>query len=152
MASMGKQSEESTFRAYSNQDAATYAKARLRYSDELYQTIIAHHTSSGGKLDTVVDIGCGPGIATFQLAEYFDKVIGIDPSEGMINTARSQLEASEEKGRDNVRFEISTAEDIDPSLIPDGSVDVITAATCAHVRVILTKSPFGIKNHPQERK
>lgn len=132
---MAKPGEEQTFRAYSDQDAATYAQARFLYSDELYQAVLAHHTSSGGKLDTVVDVGCGPGIASFQLARYFKTVIGIDPSEGMINTARSRLAAPgphTESGA-NIKFEISTAEDIDAALIPDGSVDVITAATCAHV-------------------
>lgn len=131
---MAKPGEEQTFRAYSDEDAAKYAKARLQYSDELYQAIMSHHTSSGGKLDTVVDIGCGPGIASFQLAKYFKTVIGLDPSEGMINTARSHLAASEAPTNGaNIKFEISTAEHIDPGLIPDGSVDVITAATCAHV-------------------
>lgn len=34
-----------------------------------------------------------------------------------------------------VRFEVSTAEDVSADLIPDSSVDLITAATCAHVRL-----------------
>lgn len=140
---MATQDQEKTFRSYSTEDAAKYAQARLHYSNELYQAIISHHTSSGGNLNSVVDIGCGPGIATFQLAKYFKTVIGLDPSEGMINMARSQLQASgpPNPGVD-VKFEVSTAEDIDPSLIPDGSVDVITAATCAHVSCLHTlKSP-----------
>lgn len=132
---MAKLGEEQTFRSYSEEDAANYAKLRLQYSDDLYQLVTSYHTSSGeGKLGTVVDVGCGPGVASFQLAEYFETVIGLDPSEGMINTARSRLAASGgEKGTKNIRFELSTAEDINPALIPDASVDVITAATCAHV-------------------
>lgn len=131
---MAQQGGEKTFRAYSNEDAAKYAQNRLGYSDALYQTLLSHHTSSGGKLDTVVDLGCGPGIATFRLAEYFKTVIGLDPSEGMVNMARLQLETSgPSKSGADVSFEVSAAEDIDSSLIPDSSVDVITAATCAHV-------------------
>lgn len=132
---MAKLGEEQTFRSYSEEDAANYAKLRLQYSDDLYQMITSYHTSTeDSKLGTVVDVGCGPGVASFQLAEYFETVIGVDPSEGMINTARSRLAASGgEKDAKNVRFELSTAEDIDPALIPDASVDVITAATCAHV-------------------
>lgn len=130
---MSNHSEEKTFRSYSKKDAAQYAEARWQYSDALYQTVISHHTSTGGKLDTVVDIGCGPGLATFRLVPYFSTVIGLDPSEGMISEARSALDAFEQPGTTSIRFETSTAEDISSTLIPDGSVDLITAATCAHV-------------------
>ncbi|KAK7747379.1 hypothetical protein SLS53_001633 [Cytospora paraplurivora] len=102
----------------------------MRYSQALYDDIISHHTSTGGKRETVLDVGCGPGIATFALAQFFDNAIGLDPSEGMISTARSLL--ATEQPKPNVRFELSTAEDIDPTIIPDSSVDLITAATCAH--------------------
>lgn len=73
------------------------------------------------------------GIATFRLAETFKTTIGLDPSEGMISTARALASEKQSSGGPVVRFEVSTAEDISPELIPDGSVDLITAATCAHV-------------------
>lgn len=50
---------EKTFRAYTTSDAQKYAQHRLPYSDALYQSIYKYHTSMGGKLDTVVDLGCG---------------------------------------------------------------------------------------------
>lgn len=125
--------DEKTFRSYSTNDAAQYARHRQQYSEALYQSIISYHTSGGGKLDTAVDLGCGPGIAAFQLAQYFTSVIGLDPSEGMITTARSLLASEGEQPKHSTKFHVSTAEDIDPALIPDSSVDVITAATCAHV-------------------
>ncbi|PSR75850.1 S-adenosyl-L-methionine-dependent methyltransferase [Coniella lustricola] len=126
--------DEKTFRSYSTQDATQYAQFRQRYSEALYQSILAYHCSPAApdtKLDTVVDIGCGPGIATFKLAEYFNSVLGLDPSEAMIDAARTQL-AEKNSKKASIRFEVSTAEDIDATLVPDGSVDVITAATCAH--------------------
>lgn len=122
---------EKTFRSYTSDQGKNYAKHRWNYSQDLYQSIIAHHTSTGGKLGTVLDAGCGPGTATFSLAQSFDNAIGLDPSDGMISTARSLLEAEQPKS--NIKFEVSTVEDIDPSMIPDSSVDLITAATCAHV-------------------
>lgn len=122
---------EKTFRSYTSEQGKAYAKHRMTYSQALYQDIISHHTSTGGKRDTVLDLGCGPGTATFALARFFDNAIGLDPSTGMVTTARSLLVT--EAPRSNVKFEVSTAEDIDPSLIPDSSVDLITAATCAHV-------------------
>ncbi|ROW07474.1 hypothetical protein VPNG_07054 [Cytospora leucostoma] len=121
---------EKTFRSYTSEQGKNYARHRMRYSQVLYEDIISHHTSTGGKRGTVLDVGCGPGIATFALAQFFDNAIGLDPSEGMISTARSLL--ATEQPKPNVKFDISTAEDIDPTVIPDSSVDLITAATCAH--------------------
>lgn len=140
-----KPGDEQVFRRFSDEEAANYAQLRNSYSDNLYRLVTSYYTNNtsvpapsttpAGKIKaTVVDVGCGPGIATFQLADYFDKVIGLDPGQAMINTARARLAAEKEKGSaENIRFELSTAEDIDPALIPDESVDVITAATCAHV-------------------
>lgn len=127
--------EEKTFRSYSTGDAAQYAQSRMQYSQALYDSILDYHKSGGAKLDTVVDLGCGPGLATFKLAEYFTNVIGLDPSEGMIATARARLESEPSTENHSIKFEVSTAEDIDPALIPDASVDLITAATCAHVSI-----------------
>lgn len=122
---------EKTFRSYTKDQGQNYAQHRLKYSQSLYDNIISHHTSTGGKLENAIDLGCGPGTATFAIARSFDNTIGLDPSQGMISTARSFLGQEQISG--NVRFEVSTAEDIDPALVPAGTVDLITAATCAHV-------------------
>lgn len=82
------------------------------------------------------------GIATFKLAETFKTTIGLDPSEGMISTARALASEKKASGGPVVRFEVSTAEDISAELIPDGSVDLITAATCAHVSLRKTSWNF----------
>lgn len=126
---------EKTFRAYTKDQGQNYAQHRLKYSQALYDSIISHHTSTGGKLENAVDLGCGPGTATFAIARSFGNTIGLDPSEGMISTARSFL--GSEQITSNVKFEVSTAEDIDHALVPDGSVDLITAATCAHVSLTI---------------
>ncbi|KAI0133432.1 S-adenosyl-L-methionine-dependent methyltransferase [Hypoxylon sp. NC0597] len=122
---------EETFLSYTEAQGKAYAADRPRYSPELFKTIIDHHTSTGGQLDTVVDVGCGTGQATRDLASYFYTLVGLDPSEGMINTARS----SSEFVTSPIRFKVSAAEvlgaDIEPP-ITDGSVDLLTAATAAH--------------------
>lgn len=59
----------------------------------------------------------------------------------MISTARELAAEKQAAGGPVVRFEVSTAEDISPELIPDGSVDLITAATCAHVS--LSRNPLA---------
>ncbi|KAE8443149.1 hypothetical protein EG329_002318 [Mollisiaceae sp. DMI_Dod_QoI] len=121
---------EKTFSAFTKDQGANYAQNRKGYSPKLYKTILDHHTSTGGQLNTLLDVGCGPGIAARALAPHFAQAIGLDPSEGMITTARSLASPSE-----SIRFEISTAEDLGWHLSPpveDSSVDLVTAATAAH--------------------
>jgi len=121
---------EKTFSAFTKDQGANYAKNRKGYAPALFKTILDHHTSTGGQLDTLLDVGCGPGTAIRALAPHFAHAIGLDPSEGMITAARSLAGTSEP-----IRFEISTAEDLGWHLSPpveDSSVDLITAATSAH--------------------
>ncbi|XXH00892.1 hypothetical protein Hte_007243 [Hypoxylon texense] len=123
--------EENTFRAYTQTQGTAYAAWRPGYSPELFKIIIDHHTSTGGQLNTIVDVGCGTGQATRDLAPYFANTIGLDPSEGMIGTARASAGAANPP----VRFEVSAAEALGTDLEPpiaDASVDLLTAATAAH--------------------
>jgi trans-aconitate 3-methyltransferase len=124
---------EKTFSSFTKDKAANYAQNRRGYHPNLYKIIVDHHTSTGGQLDTLLDIGCGPGTAARDLAPHFAHVIGLDPSEGMINTARDLAGVSSTS--EPIRFEISTAEDLGSNLSPpveDSSVDLIVAATAAH--------------------
>ncbi|EMT67108.1 Trans-aconitate 3-methyltransferase [Fusarium odoratissimum] len=99
-------------------------------SDPTFRAYSAHfHKEGSGQFDALIDVGCGPGTATRSLAPHFKTAYGLDPSEGMISTARSITTLG------NVKFEVSSAESLGSELanpIPDGSVDVITGATCAH--------------------
>ncbi|KAF4457878.1 hypothetical protein F53441_231 [Fusarium austroafricanum] len=127
------QPSDPTFRSYSSAQGAQYAQHRRNYNPKLYESILTFHKSGSGQLHTLVDIGCGPGTATRSLAPNFRRAYGLDPSEGMISTARSIAEGLSEP--ENIKFEVSTAEALGSDLedpIVDGTVDVITAATCAH--------------------
>ncbi|KAL7930233.1 S-adenosyl-L-methionine-dependent methyltransferase [Trichoderma chlorosporum] len=124
---------EKTFSSYDQNQGKAYAYARPDYDPSVYQAIVNHHKSTGGRFDTIVDVGCGPGSATRGLAPYFSNVIGLDPSQGMVATARTFGGVSSESRP--IQFEISTAEDLGAHLttpIGDSSVDVITAANAAH--------------------
>lgn len=101
----------------------------MDYHPNLYHAVIDKHTTTGGQLTTLLDVGCGPGPVARALAPHFEQTIGLDPSAGMIAAARSFPNPN------SIRFEISTAEglgqDLDPE-IQNGSVDLITAGTAAH--------------------
>ncbi|KAG5758891.1 hypothetical protein H9Q72_012974 [Fusarium xylarioides] len=123
--------EETTFREYTQAQGEFYAIGRPSYSRELYNIILNHHTSTGGQLGTVVDVGCGTGQATKDLALFFSHAIGLDPSEGMITSARNAVRSMAVP----IRFEVSAAETLGIHLQPpiaDNSVDLLTAATAAH--------------------
>ncbi|KAL2785516.1 S-adenosyl-L-methionine-dependent methyltransferase [Aspergillus keveii] len=127
---------EKTFRSYTAEQGKTYVQNRLDYHPNLYNTVLTHHTSTGGKLDLVLDVGCGPGLAIANLAPHFTTAIGLDPSEGMIATARSRVaDLPTSASSAPIRFEASTAEELGRDLDPpveDASVDLIVVATAAH--------------------
>ncbi|KAK2731953.1 hypothetical protein FQN55_004404 [Onygenales sp. PD_40] len=128
---------EQTFTNYTHEQGTRYAQSRSDYHPTLYNAILTHHTATGGQLDTLLDIGCGPGTAARALAPHFTHAIGLDPSAGMISNARALggTSGASASGGEPIRFEISSAEELGWHLDPavgEGSVDLITAATAAH--------------------
>lgn len=124
---------EKTFSAFTKDQGANYAQNRPKYHPDLFKVIVDRHTSTGGHLNTILDVGCGPGIAVRALAPQFEYAIGLDPSEGMLTTARTLGGAS--SSSEPIRFEVSSAEELGSGLSPpiaDFSVDLITAAAAAH--------------------
>ncbi|GAM36736.1 hypothetical protein TCE0_018f06061 [Talaromyces pinophilus] len=139
-----------TFTTYTPTQARTYAQHRLSYPSKLYDTILNHHTSTGGKLNVLADVGCGPGRATRDLAAFFEVGVGLDPGEEMIRTARalSEKEGLGDGGEGGkVRFAVCGAEDcargvwdvlstfkkeVDHGEGGEGVVDLLTAVMAAH--------------------
>lgn len=107
-----------------NYDAKSYSDFRPSYPPQLYSTLTAYHK---GATNLLVDQGCGPGTATLPFASIFSKVIGSDPSPGMIQTA---TKAAAAKGIQNVKFKAAAAEDL--SFVGSGQVDMIVASQAAH--------------------
>jgi ubiquinone/menaquinone biosynthesis C-methylase UbiE len=123
-----KHTPESTFRSYGKDESKRYAQLRLAYHPSVYESIIAQHTSKGGKLDSLLDVGCGPGLATRDLATHFNHATGIDAGESMIEVAQSMdIKTSTSEP---VAFKLTSAEEM--ADIEDNSIDVITAANAAH--------------------
>lgn len=130
---MEPQTKETTFRSYTKEQGTAYASLRRQYHPNVYRTILGHHATTGGQINMLMDVGCGPGLACHGLASHFAHAVGIDTSQGMISTARSSQIVT--ATREPVRFEVATAEDLGVDLIPlvpETSIDLIVAANAAH--------------------
>jgi ubiquinone/menaquinone biosynthesis C-methylase UbiE len=68
--------------------AQEYANYRTGYSNELYDTIAAFGLRRGA---TILDVGCGTGIASAPFAMNGFPVTGADPSEAMLAQASQRL-------------------------------------------------------------
>lgn len=140
-------------------DTLSYASSRPTYPRSLYNYIFDFHrdrnrrpsqcvktgVNANARWERAVDLGCGTGQATFELTP-FTHVIGVDPSENMILSARDaakrkcQLQVdgasnagsqppSQNQGQ-SIEFVHSPAESLD--FIADESVDLIIAAQSCH--------------------
>ncbi|KAJ1303382.1 hypothetical protein OPQ81_011574 [Rhizoctonia solani] len=115
--------------AKSTFNAAFYASFRPTYPRALFEFIYAYHAQSRrAGWERVVDLGCGTGQATLEVAEQFKAAIGCDPSEGMIENAR--LAAGQSGRARKPDFVVSPAEKL--SFLGDSSVDMAVAAQAAH--------------------
>ncbi|KAI5366287.1 Putative methyltransferase type 11, S-adenosyl-L-methionine-dependent methyltransferase [Septoria linicola] len=106
---------------------ASYASFRPTYPNNLYQALLSFHQ---GPKTLCLDLGCGTGIASFPLARRFDRVIGTDPSAGMVSQAQKSIAEYTGTMKLNLSFQQASAEH-SPS-IQDGEVDCVTAAQAAH--------------------
>ncbi|SCV00372.1 LAME_0G09274g1_1 [Lachancea meyersii CBS 8951] len=117
---------------FSSQDfgSANYFKTRPTYPAGFLHLLSQYHK---GKRSLLIDVGCGPGNSTLELAKYlgFEQVWGSDVSPGMIETAKTQKELSNgEFSADNVQFSVHAAEDLD--WVAPNAADMVTAAQCCH--------------------
>lgn len=69
---------EKTFKSFTASDGKAYHIGRPAYAPALYELILLHHASTSGGFTTLLDVGCGPGKATRDLATRFEKVLGIE--------------------------------------------------------------------------
>ncbi|KAF5372351.1 hypothetical protein D9615_009267 [Tricholomella constricta] len=103
-------------------NASVYSSFRPTYPKKLFKDIFEFHRT--GK-DVAVDLGCGTGQATTELLGHFSTVIGIDPSQPMIEAAQAK---HKDKG---ISFRQGSSEDLS-AIIPDDSVDLVISAQAGH--------------------
>lgn len=71
------------------------------------------------KDNVALDVGCADGRFTLSVASYFQKIVAIDLSSGMLEAARK---LQKEKGTENVSFE---EQDANETTYPSNAFDVI---------------------------
>ena len=69
-----------------------------------------------------LDIGCGSGILTFELAKYYDRVVAVDISEKMLEIAR------EKRSAPNIEYIQMDASDLEFEI----QFDLIVSASTFH--------------------
>jgi SAM-dependent methyltransferase len=93
--------------------AAHYLRGRPPYSAALLDTLTAELGLDGAGV--LLDVGCGPGVLTVQLAPAFDTLIGVDPDPGMLAEAARHATAN---GVEGVRWINDRAERLSNLRLP----------------------------------
>lgn len=109
------------------QQTTNYARFRPNYPAALYDFIVQRLACPP---TLAIDVGCGTGQATFCLAQRFEQVIGMDPSEEQLSQIVIPPQADKTK-TNNISFQVH---DVESGLatLADESVACITAAQAAH--------------------
>ena len=103
--------------------ARDYARHRAGFPDSLFDRLAAFEVGTRGQ--SVVDVGTGTGTLARGFARHGCQVIGVDPSEPMLEQARL-LDAAEGI---RVDYRVARAEDTG---LTSGSADVVSAGQCWH--------------------
>ena len=88
--------------------SAYYMAGRPPYSRELLPVLRGELGLNGrGRL---LDVGCGPGALTLELAPAFDESVGVDPDPGMLAEGRRRAEEAWPSGLSGLRWVQESAE------------------------------------------
>lgn len=105
--------------------AAHYRHGRPPYSPEL-EAVLARELELDGR-GRLLDVGCGPGILTVRLAQFFEEVVGLDPDAAMLAEG---VRVAGELGLTNVSWVQAVAEDL-PEAAP-GPFRLVTFGQSFH--------------------
>lgn len=87
--------------------AEYYAKYRPSYPLAFFDFLIKEFSLDG--LGRLLDLGCGTGQIAIPLASYFERVVGLDPEEDMLQIAEKEATKA---GVNNAAWLLKRAEDI----------------------------------------
>nr|WP_198013429.1 class I SAM-dependent methyltransferase [Pseudanabaena sp. PCC 7367] len=117
---------ETQRRNWYSEAAAAYDRARPRYPRSICDRAVQLANLSKG--DRIVEIGCGPAIATPTFAEMGLKITAIEPSKGQWAIARQKCEPYDQVEVINNTFESWQAEAIEK----EERFDAVLATTSFH--------------------
>jgi SAM-dependent methyltransferase len=100
---------------------ARYDRISTLLGTELQAWLLFHLPARG---DRALDLGCGTGVHTAQLAERYDELLAVDLSGPMIDFARHR------RPRAGVRYEHRDLRDVTPDT--DGRFDLVFSAHTLH--------------------
>ncbi|MCG3179474.1 MAG: hypothetical protein BIFFINMI_01809 [Phycisphaerae bacterium] len=100
--------------------ADVYDRARPTPPERLLERLSRY---AGGRPGLVVDLGCGTGLSTRIWSSLADRVIGIEPSEGMRRQAAAATDAANVEYRDGISHRTNLA---------DNCADVVTCSQALH--------------------
>ncbi len=95
--------------------AEFYDRYRSPYPQQLYEKL--QFLCPPPTCTDVLDVGCGPGLATVELSKHYDQVTGLDSSEEMIRYAESTI---------NCRNVMWIYEEAEKLPFPNDSFDLLT--------------------------
>ena len=101
--------------------ADLYAEVRRGYPAELFEDLVL--MGALGPSVAVLEVGCGTGQATGDLARRAGRVVAIDPGTGLVANAERQVDAA------NVGFAVSSFEGY---AAPAAAFDLIASAQAWH--------------------
>ncbi|KAM4608654.1 putative methyltransferase [Polymixia lowei] len=114
-----------TYRLFEGKEhSSIYQKYRFVPPGEVKDIILQYLDKKKGRPRVLaVDLGCGTGQHSRVLAPHFREVVGMDVSKCQLEEAQAV------PGYPNITYREGTAEVLP---FPDGSVDLLTAASAAH--------------------
>ena len=105
---------------FAQPDVVASYYARQPYAPDAYAALLRLVPARRRALD----LGCGPGPVARRLAEAFDEVVALDPSEGMIAAGR----AADRGAHPNIRWVCARAEEFDD----EAGFDIVVAGSSVH--------------------
>jgi SAM-dependent methyltransferase len=114
--------ERETLRTVFGEDADLYDRVRPGYPEQLFTDLAA--CAELGPASRVLELGCGTGQATRELARFGGSVVAVELSPRMAAVAGRNL-----AGFPNVTIEVSAFEDWTPPAAP---FDLVVSATAFH--------------------
>jgi ubiquinone/menaquinone biosynthesis C-methylase UbiE len=134
MKSAAPSSHEISDKSLFDQIADHYARKDVIASTRLARQAIVRRAmlpviKSAGSLGTLVDVGCGMGAQATYLDGNFERYIGIDYSDGLVDIGRQFF-----SNRDDVEFIVSNIKNTD---LPERVADTVLVVTALHHMVDL---------------